>query len=66
MKKFSFNPLYIGSSRNSGQDWNKIEDYKVSIPFISGQVVIEPELYKGMERCFNPLYIGSSRNTSVR
>ena len=36
---------------------------KVSIPFISGQVVIEPVKETRLAQlCFNPLYIGSSRN----
>ena len=61
LKVGGFNPLYIGSSCNS-ESLVKVKKSPVSIPFISGQVVIVDlkELAKSLG--FNPLYIGSSCN----
>jgi len=57
-----FNPLSIGSNRNekSCMNWSK---RLVSIPFLSGQIVIVEGLRnKEGTKSFNPLSIGSNRN----
>ena len=57
-----FNPLYIGSNSNKTMD-ERTTSNEVSIPFISGQIVIATTERNSVEtESFNPLYIGSNSN----
>ena len=62
----SFNPLYIGSYCNLIEWINECSPNRVSIPFISGHIVIIADGIMHVDNAsFNPLYIGSYCNTMV-
>ena len=63
--KVCFNPLYIGSYCNLiGK--RQLTFPMVSIPFISGHIVIQQYTHQVMQDCcFNPLYIGSYCNKVI-